>query len=146
MSLTRRLHPFLAGPRRGSVSVLTVMLLVLAAVTVHALCSFHLDPHTSAQAHDGGEVLAAQGVANTQDAAVEVVPEPLGGASHGCSDRHSAAVQCDPVLPPSLVLAALPEPAVQRLAPVTVHRDHRTASSVAVAAAPSLHALGISRT
>ncbi len=140
MSLTRRLRPLLAGTRRGSVSVLTVMLLVLTVVSVHALCSVHVDTH------DGGEVLAAQGVASTQDPAVEVVPEPLGGASHGCSDHHSVTVRCDPVLPPSLVLAALPERTVQRLAPAAVHQDHRTASSVATAAAPSLHALGISRT
>ena len=129
-------------------SALTVMFLVLAVVSVHVLCSVHLDEHahTGAQASDGGEVLAAHDVASAQDAAGEVVPEPLGGGSHGCSDHRAVTAQCDPILPAPLVLAAVPERTVQRIAPAAVHQDHRTATSVAVAAAPSLHALGISRT
>lgn len=148
MGLTRHLRSLLAGPRRGAASVLTVMFLVLAVVSAHVLCSVQLDgeTHSGAQAPDGGGQLAVYDVASAHDAVVEVVPEPLGGDSHGCSDHHPVTTRCDPVLPPPLVLAVMPERTVQRLAPAVVHQDHRAASSAATAAAPSLHALGISRT
>jgi hypothetical protein len=112
------------------------MFLVLTVASVHALCGVHLDGHGGTQAH----------VANAQDAVVETAPEPLGGGSHGCSDQHDLTARCDPVLVSSGFVAALPDRGAHRQAPGVVDQDHRTASSVADAEPPSLHALGISRT
>lgn len=141
MGLTRHLRSHLAGSRLGSAGALTVMFLVLTVASVHALCSVHLDGHGGAQAHDAGTH-----VANAQDAVVETAPEPLGGGSHGCSDQHDLTARCDPVLVSSGFLAALPDRGAHRHAPAVVDQDNRTASSVADAEPPSLHALGISRT
>ncbi|MGW2092592.1 hypothetical protein [Promicromonospora sukumoe] len=141
MGLTRHLRSHPAGTRPGSAGALTVMFLVLAVAGVHAVCGVHVDTHDGAQAHHAGAH-----VASTQDAVVETAPEPLGGGSHGCSDQHDLTARCDPVLVSSGFLSALPDRGAQRHAPAVVDQEHRTATSVADAEPPSLHALGISRT
>ncbi|WP_026365611.1 hypothetical protein [Promicromonospora sukumoe] len=142
MSPTRRLRSLLAGTRRGPVSVLSVMFVALALVSVHVLCSVHLDQGGAGHGH--GEVSAATA------AAAAVVPgtesEPLGDESHGCGDHHSASAQCDPLVPSPVVSAVLPERTVQRTTPAAAYLDHRTPDGVATPVPPSLHALGISRT
>lgn len=147
MSLTRRLRSLLAAVRPGSTGVLSVMVLVLAVMSVHVLCSVHLDepPPGAGHAHTTSAAFAVD-LASAPQTASEVVPAPLGGGSHGCGDHHTATAQCEPVLPAPLLLAVMPEPAVQRLAPAAAQQDQRPLSSVVNAAAPSLHALGISRT
>jgi hypothetical protein len=145
MSLTRRLHSLLADPRRGSASVLTVMLLVLTVISAHVLCSTHLNEAESAGHSRVAAVQSA--VPATADASVvEAAPAPLGSDSHGCSDHHSVTAQCDPVLLPPPGPAVVPELAVQWLVADLAHREPPARSSVTVAAAPSLTALGISRT
>lgn len=135
MSPTRRLRSLLAGTRRGSVSVLSVMIVALALVSVHVLCSVHLDRSDAGHGHGPAAGVAA-----------ETGSVPLGDESHGCGDHHSASAQCDPVLPSPVVSAVLPERTVQRTAPAAAYQDHRTADGVATPVPPSLHALGISRT
>lgn len=128
------------------------MFLVLTVVSVHALCSVHLGEHAqdAAQAQDAGAVLTAHStthsVAEAGDAPAELVPGSLDGGPHGCSDRGPLIAQCDPVVPASLAPAAVPERSTQRIVAAIAHRARLTATGVADAAAPSLHALGISRT
>ncbi|MFI2488989.1 hypothetical protein ACH47X_18920 [Promicromonospora kroppenstedtii] len=140
MNPTRRLRPFLAGARRGSMSVLSVMFVALALVSVHVLCSVHLDRGHAGHGH--GEVPAVVSAAPVPGTA----SEPLGDESHGCGDHHSTSAQCDPLRPSPVVSAVLPERTVQRTAPAAAYLDHRTADGVAAPVPPSLHALGISRT
>lgn len=147
MSLTCRLRSLLAAVRPGSTGVLSVMFLVLAVVSVHALCSVHVDePQPGAGHTHGTSAVLAVDLAGALEPAVEAEPEPLGGGTHGCGDHHTATAQCDPVLPAPLDLAVMPEPAAQRLAPAAAQQDHLALTSVVTAPAPSLHALGISRT
>ena len=124
-------------------SVLSVMFVALALVSVHVLCSVHLDRGHAGHGH--GEVPAV-----VSAAPAATVPgtgsEPLGDESHGCGDHHSTSAQCDPLRPSPVVSAVLPERTVQRTAPAAAYLDHRTADDVAAPAPPSLHALGISRT
>lgn len=154
MILTRRLRRLRAGSRHGATAVAAVMLLVLAFVYVHPMCSAHLNENTdgAAQAHEGrghggehphggGEALAVHDVAPGQTGVVERV---VGGSS-GCSDHETVTAKADPLLP-SLVMATTPERTALRLAPAAAHQDLRTAPGVAAAAAPSLRALGINRT
>jgi hypothetical protein len=157
MSLTRHLHSPIAGPRRGSASVWTVMLLVLAVVSVQALCTVHLDDLVRSTTHSAGSSTshahgvvgqdAVQGITGSQDASARAASEPaLDGGSHGCFDRHPMTTQCDPArpLPPSP--AVVPDLAVQRLVPGMTRHESRAEPSGTAAAAPSLHAMGISRT
>lgn len=148
MSLTRRPRSLLAGPRRESASVLTVVLLVLAVLSVHFLCSVHVDGQARSASHS--HVAAVQGsgqeTAPTETSAVDVATAPLGGGPHGCSDHHAVTEQCDPVMPSSPGPAVVPDFAVQWLVSDMALRESPAWSSGTVAAAPSLHALGISRT
>lgn len=153
MILTRRLRSPLAGARHGATALAAVLLLVLAVVGVHMACSVHLDERTGGAvqahgAHDhggehsrGGGPLAVHDVATGQ---VDVVEAGASGSA-GCSDHETSPAQADPLLP-SPIPATIPERTAIRLTPAVVHEDHRTASSVATAVAPSLRALGINRT
>jgi hypothetical protein len=154
MILTRRFRSPLGGSRHGATAVAAVVFLVLAVVGVQLVCSIHLNVHTggATQAHGGhdhgsehshgGEVLAVHDVATGQVDVVE--PEP--GSSSGCADHDTVTAQAQPLQLPSLVLATTPERTAIRLTHAAAHQDHRTATDVANAAAPSLHALGINRT
>jgi hypothetical protein len=147
MNVTRCNRSLLAGPRRGFASVLTVMFLVLTMVSTGVLCGFHLDdhPHGGPQAHHGGGQLATQAM----DAPAFGVSAagPTGDGWQGCSDHHLPSAQCDSLLPvPSPGPAAMPEPSVRRLVTAAVHDDTPVPANTAEATAPSLHALGISRT
>ncbi|MFE7509208.1 hypothetical protein [Promicromonospora sp. NPDC057488] len=145
MSPARRLRSLLAGTRRGPVSVLSVMFVALALVSVHVLCSVHLERNDAGHGH--GEVAITTEVAAAAATAVPGTSSaPLGDESHGCGDHHSTSAQCDPLLPSPVVSAVLPERTVQRTAPAAAYPDHRTADGVATPVPPSLHALGISRT
>lgn len=146
MNVTRRLRSLLAGARHGMSAVVAVMFLVLTVAGVHAVCSVHLDEHTHGAAHSHGDDGAPAAHGEVRATAVQAdALEPVGGSSSGCSDHERVTAQSDPLLLPAPVLATMPEPTAVRLAPTVVHRDHRTASTV-TASAPSLHALGISRT
>ena len=124
------------------------MFLVLAVLSVHFLCSAHVDGQAQSASHS--HVAAVQGsgqeAAPTETSAVEVASAPLGGGSHGCFDHHVVTAQCDPVVPSSPGPAVVPDSAVQWLVSDMALRESPAWSGGTVAAAPSLHALGISRT
>jgi hypothetical protein len=124
MDVTRRTRPLLAGARRGLASVLTAVLLVLALVSVGAVCGAY---------HAG--------------TAVEVASGPVHDGLRDCSDHHPPSAHCDPLPAASSPgPAALPVPPTGRLGSTVVHGDTPVPANTADATAPSLHALGISRT
>lgn len=153
MNLTRHARSLLADPRRELATVLTVMALVLALVGVHVLCSVHLDEaaHGASHSHGAGHSheASAQSSEDHSETAkatfVEIADAPLGDDQH-CADHGSVAAQCDPVLPVPQVPAVVPDLAVQWLVPDMPRHEARAPAAVVAVAAPSLHALGISRT
>jgi hypothetical protein len=152
MNQTRRARSLLADPRRELASVLTVMALVLAVMGMHVLCSAHLDERARAAA-TVDNVAAQHAVQDTttqvtvgsHTAAAGIAPGPLGDDPH-CSGHRTVTAQSDPVLLPPQGPAVVPDLAAQWLVPDMPHHGPRTSSGVAAVAAPSLHALGISRT
>ncbi|WP_454850073.1 hypothetical protein [Promicromonospora soli] len=153
MNLTRRIRSFLAGSRRGLASVLAVMFLVLTLVGVPAVCDVPLDEH----GHSGTRTYAADqehatlAAASTQDVAVEIVAVEMGIGHHGggpydCSDDSLVTARYDRTLAPSPDLAPAPERAEPWHHAPGVRRERRVPTDEVVTAAPSLHALGISRT
>ena len=148
MNPTRRARTVLAGPRRGFASLLTAVLLVLTLVSASALGGSHRDgfPHGGPQAADGGGRLVTQ-TEGTDAPAAGTAAGPVGAGRPDCPDRHSPLAQCDPLpLASSPGPAAAPAPTVSRFAPVAVPEDVPAPANTAEATAPSLHALGISRT
>lgn len=77
----------------------------------------------------------------------EIASGPVADGSRDCSDHHAPSAQCAP-LPPAFSPgpAAMPEPSAGRLVSIAVHDDTPAPAGTAEAMAPSLHALGISRT
>lgn len=154
MVLTRCLRMPLAGSRHGATAVAAIVLLVLAVVGVYPVCSTHLNEYTGGASQSGGEhghggehsrgggILAMHDVATGQ---ADIV-EPEAGGSSDCSEHDTVTPQSEPLRLSSLVLATTPERTGIRLPRAAVYQDHRTASALAEAAAPSLHALGINRT
>ena len=143
MNLTRAARSLLADPRREVKSVLAVMFLVFTVLGVQLLCSVHLGEagHTHPESTVG------------QYAAAAVVSAEAGGASghHGedpnhCSENRTVTARYDRTVSPSAELVGEPDLALQWLVPDIAHPQRGTATGVAVAAGPSLHALGISRT
>jgi hypothetical protein len=124
------------------------MLLVLAIISAHLLCSTH--PNEQAQGAGHPYVAAVQssehGPATTGASVAVAAPAPPGDGSHGCSDHHPVTAQCDPVLLPAPGPAAVPELAMQWLVSDMARHEPTVPLSTTVAAAPSLTALGISRT
>jgi hypothetical protein len=119
------------------------MFVVLTVVSAWLLCGIHLDDHP--QAHHGGGPLVTR--STDAQAPREIAAGPTGGGWQDCSDHHAPSAQCDPLLPASSPgPAAMPEPSVRRLVSATVHGDIQVPTNTAEATAPSLHALGISRT
>ncbi|MGI5191571.1 hypothetical protein ACQEVI_25755 [Promicromonospora sp. CA-289599] len=124
MDVTRRTRPLLAGVRRGLAGALTAMLLVLAVVSAGAVVSTYHDATT-----------------------VEVAVGPIHDGLRDCSDHHSPSAHCDPVVPVfSSGPAAAPVPSTGWLVSAVGHGDTPVPANTADASAPSLHALGISRT
>jgi hypothetical protein len=123
MDVTHRTRP-LAGLRRGLASVLTAMFLVLTVVGTGVLCG-----------------------AQHEVTAVEATAGPVHDSLRDCSDRHPPSAHCDPFLPVSSPgPAAPPVPSTGWLVSTVVHGDTPVPAGTADATAPSLHALGISRT
>ena len=147
MSMTRRFSLQLADPRRGLAGAWAVVLLALAVVSVHVLCSVHLNEQTRGNGHShAASALVSVDESADGTAGMLAVPEPVGGDSHGCSDHHKATAECDPVLPTLPGSAVLPDLTVRWHVPEMAHHESRARSDGTVTAAPSLHALGISRT
>ncbi|MFC8796209.1 hypothetical protein ACFT2C_00610 [Promicromonospora sp. NPDC057138] len=148
MNLTRAARSPLADPRRGFASVLTVMFLVLAVLGVQAACGVHLDEagHGSAAAYGAVGQHALPDAATASDQAAQADPEHPGEDPNVCADDSTVTARHDRTLSPSTDLAGGPSLALQWLVPDMAHHGPRVPAGSAVAAAPSLHALGISRT
>lgn len=143
MTLTRAARSLLAGPRRETKRVLAVMFLVLGTLGVQLLCGVHLDeaghahPVAAVGQYATSAVLTAEG---------ESTNDHHGEAGAHCSDNRTATARYDRTVSPSAELAVAPELAVQWLVPDIAHAQPTVSTGVAVADAPCLHALGISRT
>lgn len=138
MRLPHRLRPVLSGSRHRVTAVAATMLLVLAAAGGQAACGVQAAEPT-------GAVVQGMTTVGLAESVTASPAESLVDGSSGCADHDTGTVQSDPV-PPTPVPAAAPEHPAARLALIGADQIHRTASGVAVADAPSLHALGISRT
>jgi hypothetical protein len=149
MNMTRRIRSLLAGSRRDPASVLTVMFLVLTVVGVQAVCSVHLDEAGHGAPHADAVVIQEQavpGTASTQDPAVVSSPGHHGAGPDHCAEDRVVTARYDRTLSPVLDLATSPERTEPWFTCAPEREQRRVPKGMAVATAPSLHALGISRT
>ncbi|WP_454850091.1 hypothetical protein [Promicromonospora soli] len=148
MNLTRHIRSFLAGSRRELASVLTVMFFVLTLVGGQAVCDVPLDERGHSGTRTDGTVgqYAAPAVAGAVDQAVEVAPGHPGEDPYDCFEGRTVTAGYDWTVSPSPDLAEVPHLAVQWLVPGVAYHGPGAPSGVVSATAPSLHALGISRT
>lgn len=143
MTLTRAARSLLAEPRRATKRVLAVMFLAVTVLGAQLLCGVHLEeaghahPATAVGQYAASALLTADG---------EGADGHHGEAGDHCTENRTATARADRTVSPSAELAAAPELAVQWLVADTVHAQPTVSTGVAVAAAPCLHALGISRT
>jgi len=153
MNLTRVARPSLADPRRGLASVLTVMLLVFAVLAVQAVCSVHLHQAEHSGTSADGAVGQQYATVTAQAAPDQAVPDQAAQAlerpgedPYDCAEDRTITARYDRTVSPSTDLAGVPSLAMQWLVPAIAEHGTRAPSGLAAAAAPSLHALGISRT
>lgn len=148
MNLTRAVRSQLADPRRGFASILTVVFLVLAILGVQSVCSVHLDTtgHSGEATHGTVGQHAAPAAATASDQTVHTDKGHHGEAPSGCAEDRTVTARYDRTVSPSTDLAGPPSLAVQWLVPGIAPDAPRAPSGLAAAVAPSLHALGISRT
>lgn len=146
MNLTRAARSPLAAPRRGFASVLTVMFLVLAVLGVQAVCGVHLHQvdHSGTPSHGAVEEHAHSVAA--ADHAAQIGAEHPGEDRNDCAEDRTVTARYDRTMSPSMDLAGAPSLAQQWLVPDIGHHERQAPSGLARALAPSLHALGISRT
>ena len=146
MNLTHRARSLLAGPRRELVGVLALMAFALAVLGMQSLCGVHPDERAAGAGHSHEASAGAPGFdVAAADAVVEVAAQPLGADPH-CADHSTVTTQSDPVRTGPQGPAVLPDLAVRWLVPPAATHQPAAPSGLAVASAPSLHALGISRT
>lgn len=133
-------------------SVLTAMFLVLVVLGVQAVCGVHLDGagHGGTSAYGAADHDAAQAAATAPDQVTGVAAGHHGdghgeGPNH-CAEDRPVTARSDRTVSPSIDLARAPALAMQWLVPELAHHCLQEPAGLAVAAAPSLHALGISRT
>lgn len=148
MNLTRAARSQLADPRRGFASVVTVMFLVLALLGVQAVCSVHLDTadHSSGATHGTVGQHAAPAAAAASDQTAHSDRGHHGEDPSDCAEDRTVTARYDRTASPSTDLDGAPPRAVQWHVPGIAPDRPRAPSGLAAAPAPSLHALGISRT
>jgi len=153
MNLTRVARPSLADPRRGLASVLTVMLLVFAVLAVQAVCSVHLHQAEHSGTSADGAVGQPYATVTVQAVPDQAVPDQAAQAlerpgedPYDCAEDRTITARYDRTVSPSTDVAGVPSLAMQWLVPAIAEHGTRAPSGLAAAAAPSLHALGISRT
>lgn len=151
MDLTRAARPLPADSRRGFASVLTVMFLVLAVLGVQAVCGVH--PHEADHGAGHGSTRPYTAVGQQVPTVVTPSGQPAqstlghhGEGSNHCAEDRTVTARYDRTLSPLMDMAGAPSLALRWLVPDIAHHGVRTPAGLAVAAAPSLHALGISRT
>jgi hypothetical protein len=153
MNLTRAARSPFAAPRRGLASVLTAMFLALVVLGVQAVCGVHLDDagHGATSADSAAGQHAVQATVATPDHVIAAAPAHHGDGHHDegpnhCAEDRPVTARSDRTVSPSADLARAPALAMQWLVPELAHHCPQEPSGLAVAATPSLHALGISRT
>jgi hypothetical protein len=110
------------------------------------VCGVHMDEaHSSEPVHGAVGHHAPPAVATSPDQAAEVAPGHHQDRDH-CAEERTVTARYDRTVSPSTDLAGVPPLAPQWLVPDITHHAARVPSGLPVAAAPSLHALGISRT
>ncbi|WP_460757643.1 hypothetical protein [Myceligenerans cantabricum] len=149
MNLTRTARSPLADPRRDLASVLAAVLLVLSVLSVQVLCGIHLD-EAGHSTHADGEITGNDTAAAviTPDRSTEMVSGGHGageGPVHCSEDRAETVRHVKPLsLYPEL--AEAPNLTLRWPVPDLSRQASPMPSGVTAMAAPSLHALGISRT
>lgn len=148
MGLIITFRTLLAARRRDTARVLVIMVLALGVVLVHATSS-------TPNAH-GAPVVAVADHHLTPDLSSTHVhageaphdhPRDGGGCSEGgCGDHHDAAALCLMALVVLLALTAPNRTVAMRLVPVWALIARWAPPTTTAGTAPSLHALGISRT
>lgn len=129
------------------------MFLALVVLGVQAVCGVHLDGagHGATSAYGAAGQHAVQASATTPDEVTGVVLGQHGDGHHDegpnhCAEDRTVTARSDRTMSPSVDLARAPALAMQWLVPEPAHYSLQEPSGLAVADAPSLHALGISRT
>lgn len=128
------------------------MLLVLVVLGVQAVCGVHLDDagHGGTSAYGASGHPAVQASATAPDQVTGAAPGHH-GEGHGedpnhCAEDRPVTARSDRTVSPSIDLARAPALAMQWLVPEITQHCPQEPAGLAVATAPSLHALGISRT
>jgi hypothetical protein len=143
MGLMTTFRPLLADRRRGLVRVLVIMTLVMGVGLVHALSvtNAHSAPVVAVTDH---HVAPAETAAHAHGGVA--AEERDGGCSQECGSHHDTATLCLMVLVALLAVVVPHRAAVMRLVPVWALMARWALPAAPVGTAPSLHALGISRT
>jgi hypothetical protein len=129
------------------------MFLALVVLGVQAVCGVHVDDagHGATSAYGAVGHHAVQAAATAPDQVTGAAPGHHGEGHHGedpnhCAEDRPVTARSDRTVSPSIDLARAPALAMQWLVPEIAHHFPKEPSGLAVADAPSLHALGISRT
>jgi hypothetical protein len=148
MGLLTTFRSLLADRRRGLARVLVIMTLVFGVGLVHAtsVANAHSAPVVAVADHhiDSAETGAPASAAHPHG--VTIAEEGDAGCSPECGSHHDAATLCLMVLVALLAVVVPIRAAVMRLVPVWAFMARWALPAAPVATAPSLHALGISRT
>ena len=161
MNVIATLRPLLAASRRGLTSALLIALVIAGVVSMHSMSgspTTHLPPPELVVAHDVGQVSPSGPLLTPTDRAMPTrAAEAAGHAQHdgeghcasgcGAHDSHDmTTAMCLMVLVVLLTLAAPPARFLHAVLGSLTLRIPPTEPHSRPAAAPSLHALGISRT
>ncbi|QJW34972.1 DUF6153 family protein [Cellulosimicrobium protaetiae] len=142
------LRSSLAGPRRGLASVLAIAVLILGVVTMHQLSGSPVAHGSPVTVTTGSVGTAPTSAAHGAEVADPATPSADHGCDPSCGGGHEmAAAMCLMVLVVLLTLAA-PRAGLVRVAhpAATAAADRLRGVVSRTAPAPSLLALGISRT
>ncbi|MFI6424623.1 hypothetical protein [Promicromonospora sp. NPDC050880] len=176
MNPTRHPRPLLAAPRREITGVLAVMAFVLTVLGVQVLCGIHPDAgHAHPAASVAHHATSSQPVMSSQQATSAHHATPAqdptaaqhtrahhappaahhgttpGHHGHGhdpsdCAEDRPTSARYERTASLALDVTAATNPAPRWLLPAPAPHQARATGYAVLSAAPSLHALGISRT
>jgi hypothetical protein len=148
MSLLTTFRALLADRRRGLARVLVIMTLVFGVGLVHAtsVANTHAAPVVAVADHHTDSAETAGHASAAHSHGLTIAEESGGDCSPGCGSHHDAATLCLMVLVALLAVVVPHRAAVMRLVPVWAFMARWALPAAPVGTAPSLHALGISRT
>ncbi|MDR7380783.1 hypothetical protein [Promicromonospora iranensis] len=147
MRLMILFRSLLAARRRGPARVLVIMMLAVGVMFVHATSGgsdVHSTPVVAVADH---HLTADPSSTHTHvGAAPHDHPREAGCSDGGCGDHHDAAALCLLALVVLLALTTPNRSVAMRLVPVWALVARWALPTTTAGTAPSLHALGISRT